>query len=123
MSARTRLKKIGRALVTPFALWTYAAVGLGLFFWFIAPMIALGLFRLRAFTAGNLAAFAVTIGRGGLQFMLVIWLQGIWLPLHGYDYSDTPLWAGIFLLPLTAGFLAAGPVSGILSDRLGARGL
>ena len=88
-----------------------------------APMISLGLFRLRAFTAGNIASFAMTIGRGGLQFMLVIWLQGIWLPLHGYAYSDTPLWAGIFLLPLTAGFLVAGPVAGTLSDRFGARGL
>jgi MFS family permease len=88
-----------------------------------APMIALSLFRIKAFTAGNLAGFAVSIARGGLQFMLIIWLQGIWLPLHGYDYSDTPLWAGIFLLPLTVGFLAAGPVSGTLSDRFGSRGL
>jgi MFS family permease len=88
-----------------------------------APMIELSLFRVRAFTAGNLAGLAISIGRGGLQFILIIWLQGIWLPLHGYDYSDTPLWAGIFLLPLTAGFLVAGPVSGYLSDRLGSRGL
>jgi MFS family permease len=88
-----------------------------------APMIQLALFRLRAFTFGNLAGLAISIGRGGMQFVLIIWLQGIWLPLHGYDYSDTPLWAGIFLLPLTAGFLAAGPVCGYLSDRLGSRGL
>ncbi|SEG81055.1 Predicted arabinose efflux permease, MFS family [Actinacidiphila yanglinensis] len=88
-----------------------------------APMIQLGLFRLRAFTFGNLAGLAISIGRGGMQFVLIIWLQGIWLPLHGYDYSDTPLWASIFMLPLTAGFLAAGPVSGYLSDRLGSRGL
>jgi MFS family permease len=86
------------------------------------PMIQLGLFRIRAFTAGNLAGFAVSTARGGLQFVLVIWLQGIWLPLHGYNYSDTPLWAGIFLLPLTAGFLIAGPTAGFLSDRFGARG-
>ncbi|MEU3511982.1 MFS transporter [Streptomyces longwoodensis] len=88
-----------------------------------APMIQLGLFRLRAFTFGNLAGLGISIGRGGMQFVLIIWLQGIWLPLHGYDYSDTPLWAGIFMLPLTAGFLVAGPVSGYLSDRLGSRGL
>ncbi|MET8137448.1 MFS transporter [Streptomyces sp. NPDC005251] len=88
-----------------------------------APMIQLGLFRLRAFTFGNLASLAISIGRGGMQFVLIIWLQGIWLPLHGYDYEATPLWAGIFMLPLTAGFLAAGPVSGYLSDRLGSRGL
>jgi MFS family permease len=80
------------------------------------------LFRIRAFTAGNVAGLAVAIARGGLQFMLIIWLQGIWLPLHGYNYSDTPLWAGIFLLPLTAGILVAGPISGALSDRFGARG-
>ncbi|MFI5698784.1 MFS transporter [Streptomyces xanthochromogenes] len=88
-----------------------------------APMIQLSLFRQRAFTFGNLAGLAISIGRGGMQFVLIIWLQGIWLPLHGYDYADTPLWAGIFMLPLTVGFLAAGPVSGYLSDRLGSRGL
>jgi MFS family permease len=87
-----------------------------------APMFQLALFRIRAFTAGNLAGLVVSVARGGMQFMLIIWLQGIWLPLHGYSYSDTPLWAGIFLLPLTAGFLLAGPVSGTLSDRFGARG-
>ncbi len=87
------------------------------------PMFQLSLFRIRAFTAGNLAGLAVAIARGGLQFMLIIWLQGIWLPRHGYDYSVTPLWAGIFLLPLTAGFLASGPVAGTLSDRFGSRGI
>jgi MFS family permease len=86
------------------------------------PMFELGLFRIRAFAAGNVAGLAVAIARGGLQFMLIIWLQGIWLPLHGYSYSDTPLWAGIFLLPLTAGILVSGPVSGALSDKFGARG-
>jgi MFS family permease len=83
----------------------------------------LSLFRIRAFTAGNLAGLAVAITRGGLQFMLIIWLQGIWLPLHGYDYSQIPLWAGIFLLPLTAGFLVSGPVAGFLSDKFGSRGI
>ena len=86
------------------------------------PMFHLGLFKIRAFAAGNVAGFAARLGQGGLQFMLVIWLQGIWLPLHGYNYSSTPLWAGIFLLPLTAGFLVSGPLSGYLSDRYGARG-
>jgi MFS family permease len=88
-----------------------------------APMFRLGLFRIRAFAAGNLAALLTAIARGGLQFMLIIWLQGIWLPLHGFDYEDTPLWAGIYMLPLTVGFLVAGPVSGLLSDRFGARPL
>jgi MFS family permease len=87
------------------------------------PMFQLALFRIRAFTAGNIAGLAVSIARGGLQFMLIIWLQGIWLPLHGYDYSNTPLWAGIFLMPLTAGILIAGPTSGLLSDRFGSRGI
>jgi len=85
------------------------------------PMFNLALFRIRAFVAGNLANFMISIGRGGLQFMLIIWLQGIWLPLHGYNFVDTPLWAGIYMLPLTLGFLVAGPVSGWLSDRYGAR--
>ena len=74
------------------------------------PMFQLSLFRIRAFTAGNIASLLSSIARGGMQFMLIIWLQGIWLPLHGYDYDQTPLWAGIFLLPLTAGFLVSGPV-------------
>ena len=85
------------------------------------PMFRLHLFRIRAFTAGVLASFLSAIARGGLMFMLIIWLQGIWLPSHGYSFSRTPLWAGIFMLPLTAGFLIAGPISGILTDKLGSR--
>ncbi|MBB3931290.1 MFS family permease [Kaistia hirudinis] len=85
------------------------------------PMFDLALFRIRAFSAGNLASLLAAIGRGGLQFMLIIWLQGIWLPLHGYSFEETPLWAGIFMLPLTLGFLVATPVSGYLSDHHGAR--
>jgi len=85
------------------------------------PMFQMGLFKIRAFAAGNLASLLGAIARGGLQFMLVIWLAGIWLPLHGYDFAVTPLWAGIYMLPLTAGFLIAGPISGTLSDRYGPR--
>ncbi|HEY4267918.1 MAG TPA: MFS transporter [Galbitalea sp.] len=85
------------------------------------PMFAIELFKIRAFSAGNLAGLLASIGRGGLQFMLIIWLQGIWLPLHGFSYESTPLWAGIYLIPLTLGFLVAGPISGALSDRFGAR--
>jgi len=85
------------------------------------PMFRLALFKIRAFTAGSLSSFLSSIGRGGLMFMLIIWLQGIWLPRHGYSFSQTPLWAGIYMLPLTAGFLLAGPVSGVLSDRFGSR--
>jgi MFS family permease len=85
------------------------------------PMFQLRLFRIPAFTAGNVATLLAATGRGGLMFMLIIWLQGIWLPLHGYSYESTPIWAAIYMLPMTAGFLIAGPVSGVLSDRLGAR--
>lgn len=85
------------------------------------PMFDLSLFRIRAFSFGTLSTFLSAIARGGLMFMLIIWLQGIWLPQHGYDFSDTPLWAGIYMLPLTVGLLCAGPVSGYLSDRYGAR--
>jgi len=85
------------------------------------PMFRLSLFRIRAFTAGNAASFLGAIGRGGLQFMLMIWFQGIWLPQHGYSFTRTPLWAGIYMLPFMLGFAIAGPISGKLSDRYGAR--
>ena len=86
-----------------------------------APMFRLSLFKIRSFTCGNIAGMLGALGRGGLQFMLIIWLQGIWLPQHGYSFSRTPLWAGIYMVPLTIGFLLLGPISGILSDRFGAR--
>ncbi|MCU1585056.1 MAG: transporter [Microbacteriaceae bacterium] len=85
------------------------------------PMFNMRLFRIKAFAWGNFAGLLASVGRGGLQFMLIIWLQGIWLPLHGFSYASTPLWAGIYLLPLTIGFLVSGPISGTLSDRFGAR--
>ncbi len=85
------------------------------------PMFRLDLFKRRVFTWGNLAGFLSALQRGGLQFMLVIWLQGIWLPLHGYRFEDTPLWAGIYMTPLLAGFVVLGPISGWLSDRMGQR--
>ncbi|WP_242966911.1 MFS transporter [Desulfosporosinus sp. FKA] len=86
------------------------------------PMFRLELFKIRAFAAGNLSLFLSSVARGGLQFMLIIWLQGIWLPLHGYSFEQTPLWAGIYMLPMMLGFFVMGPVSGFLSDRFGARG-
>ncbi len=85
------------------------------------PMFRLSLFKIRMFTAGNISSFLGSTARGGLQFMLIIWLQGIWLPLHGYDYEVTPLWAGIYMMPLLLGFVVMGPLSGWLSDRFGAR--
>jgi MFS family permease len=98
---------------------------LGLFAWVETrveqPMFRLSLFRIRAFTAGNIAGLLGALGRGGLQFMLIIWLQGIWLPQHGFSFSQTPLWAGIAMVPLTVGFLIVGPLAGTLSDRYGAR--
>ena len=86
-----------------------------------APMFDFDLFKIQSFTAGNFAGLLGAISRGGLQFMLIIWLQGIWLPLHGYSFEKTPLWAGIYMLPMTAGFLISGPTAGWLSDRFGAR--
>ncbi len=85
------------------------------------PMFRLELFKIRMFAAGNISGFLSALGRGGLQFMLIIWLQGIWLPLHGYSFEETPLWAGIYMTPLLIGFILMGPISGYLSDRFGAR--
>src|SRR5438128_7530657 len=85
------------------------------------PTFRLDLFKIRMFAAGNIAGFLSALGRGGLQFMLIIWLQGIWLPLHGYSFAETPLWAGIYMTPLLLGFILMGPISGYLSDRFGAR--
>jgi MFS family permease len=114
--------------------WTNPAViaalagGVAVLFAFVAierrvsaPMFHLPLFKIRAFTAGNIATLLSALARGGLMFMLIIWLQGIWLPQHGYNFTETPLWAGIYLLPLSAGFLLAGPFAGRLADHFGAR--
>ncbi len=101
------------------------ALMLGVFVWVETkvdqPMFRIPLFRIRAFAAGNAAGLFAALARGGLMFILIIWLQGIWLPRHGYSFAQTPLWAGIYLLPLTVGFLVAGPLAGILSDRYGSR--
>ncbi|UNB51804.1 MFS transporter [Mycolicibacterium sp. YH-1] len=110
--------------------WVMGSIGFGLAalvaFVFIelrvaAPMVDMRLFRSAAFGMGNLAGLMSSVGRGGLQFMLIIWLQGIWLPLRGYEFESTPLWAAVYMLPVTVGFLIAGPVAGSLSDRYGAR--
>ncbi len=112
--------------------WVYGSIAAGsailMAFCFIElrveqPMVDIRLFRSAAFGMGNLAGLMSSVGRGGLQFMLIIWLQGIWLPLHGYSFESTPLWAGIYLLPVTVGFLVAAPVAGTLADRFGARPL
>jgi MFS family permease len=110
--------------------WVFGALAGGLavlvLFGFIEtrvpnPLFNLSLFRIRAFGLGNLANLMASLGRGGLMFILIIWLQGIWLPQHGYSFEQTPLWAGIYMLPMTVGFLIAAPLSGMLSDRHGAR--
>jgi MFS family permease len=85
------------------------------------PMFRLELFKIRMFSTSNVAAFLASLARGGLNLVLVIWLQGIWLPLHGYSYAQTPFWAGIYMLPLTIGFMVMGPISGVLADRYGSR--
>ncbi|MGA2386898.1 MAG: MFS transporter [Candidatus Bathyarchaeia archaeon] len=88
-----------------------------------SPMFKLSLFKIRTFSAGIFAGFLASMARGGVMIMLSILLQGIWLPLHGVSYTDTPFWAGVYLLPLSAGFVTMGPISGTLSDKYGARGL
>jgi len=85
------------------------------------PMFRLHLFRIRMFTAANFAGLLGSIGRGGVMLMLIILLQGIWLPLHGFSYESTPFWAGIYMIPLSLGFIVMGPLSGWLSDKYGAR--
>ncbi|MEV4317207.1 MFS transporter [Actinocrispum sp. NPDC049592] len=112
--------------------WVLAALigGVLVLGWFVAierrqpnPLFNLALFKIKAFTWGNIASLMASLGRGGLQFILIMWLQGIWLPQHGYSFEETPLWAGIYMVPMTVGFLLAAPLSGVLSDRIGARGL
>lgn len=85
------------------------------------PLFHIGLFKIRMFTMGNIAGFLAAIARGGLQFILIIWLQGIWLPLHNVSFEETPFWAAIYMLPLSVAFLISGPLSGYLSDRYGAK--
>ncbi|MGP6239803.1 MFS transporter [Cuniculiplasma sp. SKW4] len=87
------------------------------------PMFNLSLFRNRAFTAGSFASLLQSMGMGGLMFMIIILLQGIWLPLHGYSYSSVPFWAGIYTIPMMLGFVVFGPISGAMSDKIGARGI
>ncbi len=84
-------------------------------------MFRLELFKIRAFSAGNLASLFSSMSRGGVLIMLIILLQGIWLPLHGYSFDSTPFWAGIFMIPMSIGFVLTGPISGWLSDKHGAR--
>ena len=103
---------LGAACLAGFALWQVRNAH---------PMFRLALFRIRAYTFGVFSSFLSAVARGGLMFMLIIWLQGIWLPLHGFRFTVTPLWAGIYMLPLSAGFVLAGPLSGYLSDRFDAR--
>jgi MFS family permease len=88
-----------------------------------APLFDLHLFQIRAFAAGCGAQLCSSLAYGGMQFMLVIWLQGVWLPLHGYKFEDTPLWSAIYLIPLLLGFMIFGVAGGWLSDRVGARRL
>ncbi|KAA8922449.1 MFS transporter [Thermoplasma sp.] len=85
------------------------------------PMFNMHLFRYRGFTFGNFAGFFQSMGMGGVMFMVIILLQGIWLPLHGYSYASVPFWAGIYTIPMMAGFVLFGPISGALSDKIGAR--
>ncbi|MDG7021460.1 MAG: MFS transporter, partial [Nitrososphaerota archaeon] len=87
------------------------------------PMFRLDLFKISAFRSGNIASFLASTGRGGTQIMLIILLQGIWLPLHGYLYTSTPFWSGLYITPMMIGFVVMGPLSGRIADKRGARGL
>lgn len=112
-SPLVRAALVGSVLILALFVWVETKVK--------APMFHVQLFKIRSFASGTLASLMSSLGRGGLMFILVIWLQGIWLPEHGYSFARTPLWAGIFMVPLTLGFLISGPVSGYLSDRFGSR--
>ena len=110
--------------------WVIASMVAGLVFLVIfpfierripSPMFRLDLFKIKMFTYANAAALLNALGRGGMMFMLILLLQGIWLPLNGYSYASTPFWAGIYMLPLTAGVIIMGPISGWLSDKYGPR--
>jgi MFS family permease len=110
--------------------WVIAAMVIGvvllLLFLFIesrveSPMFRLDLFKIRMFSYANVASLLSALSRGGMMFMLILLLQGVWLPLHGYSYESTPFWAGVYMLPLTAGIAIMGPISGSLSDKYGPR--
>ncbi len=86
-----------------------------------SPLFHLELFKIRAFAFGNLSSFLSSLGRGAVMFLVIIWLQGIYLPLHGYSYAQTPFWAGVYMMPMMVGFIVLGPIGGILTDKYGAR--
>ena len=85
------------------------------------PLFNLSLFKIRPFTFGNLSLFLSGLGRGAVMFLVIIWLQGIYLPLHGYSYTETPFWAGVYMLPMMLGMVIFGPIGGALTDKYGAR--
>lgn len=86
------------------------------------PLFKLSLFRVRPFTYGIMALFLSSLARGGaIMFLLTIWLQGIYLPLHGFSYTETPFWAGIYMLPMLVGTVIMAPIGGSLTDKYGAR--
>ena len=110
--------------------WVIASMVIGLVFLILfifietrveSPMFRLDLFKNRMFSYANAAGLLSSLSRGGMMFMLILLLQGIWLPLHGYSYQSTPFWAGIYMIPLTIGIIVMGPISGVLSDRYGPR--
>jgi len=86
-----------------------------------SPMFDLNLFKIKSFTFGVLATLLSGLARGGAMILIIILLQGIWLPLHGYSYASTPFWAGVYLIPLIMGMIVMAPISGILSDKYGPR--
>ncbi|WP_291766731.1 MFS transporter [Caldivirga sp. UBA161] len=86
-----------------------------------SPLFNLSLFKVRPFTYGIMALFLSSLARGALMFLLTIWLQGIYLPLHGFSYVETPFWAGIYMLSMLIGTVVMAPIGGALTDKYGAR--
>jgi EmrB/QacA subfamily drug resistance transporter len=110
--------------------WVISAFIFGLlfiiFFLFIEkradnPLFNLSLFKIRPFAFGNLSLLFNSLARGAVSFLVTIWLQGIYLPLHGYSYTETPFWAGVYMLPMMLGMVSIAPLSGHLTDKYGAR--
>ncbi len=80
-----------------------------------APMLDLTIFRDRLFAAASAAAFINGLARFALMFLFVFYFQGA--------QGDSPIDAGIKLIPLALGMLVASPLAGVYADRHGSRAL
>ena len=80
-----------------------------------APMLDLGLFEDRLFSAASAAAFLNGLSRFALMFLFVFYFQG--------PQGQSPIMAGLELAPMAVGMLVASPLAGAYADRRGSRGL